>query len=646
MDINLTWEFPQEKKGTKVHGFQSAGIAHFSTNRDRALFRECLQNSLDATADRENSVMVEIEMKQLPANLLGSESFVAALHRSCESQYNTKEGRSQFMEVKEILSKETIPTLSLRDVNTVGAPDFIEDVTEVGDSPWVAMTNSEGYSVKQGSDSLGSFGIGKHAPFAATPLRTVLYSTCYESNNGDGELSQRFIGRSILVTHFDEDGNQHSADGYLGDECVPLRDTNIPNLFLLNICGTQIWIPGYPTEINEDGQTWEDRALNAAANNFFFAIVSKRLELMIGKNLVVEKNSLEPEGECWHRITDNRTKNYIKVATKEPIENCYIRGIGDVDLRIDIGTKDEKRDRRALALIRDPGLMLTDVSQNLGPANPNIPLDWHPFTAVVTCIPREGDWVLQECEPPSHDRLSVDEIPDTNPERRKKARSALKELKDWLYEKIGERATPSYAGMSDHASELEDIGLVIEDPNLGEALRLSPLKEVNRAPREERIRHNSELDETGEDTEVDDDEGDEQPAPEDGPGGGGNQVGTRKNNRPTSTTKTNRHELEPIFSPVLDVQGQRESHKLMVSFIPPSLNNTKKLQIALRVVGEDEQDYKITIIRAKYRGIDLQCDGNIFEIPANLVNDTRMEVNLMLNEELGYSAFWLLYKLV
>jgi len=489
---------------------------------------------------------------------------------------------------------------------------------------------------------------------------------------GGGVLSQRFIGRSILVTHFDENQKQHSADGYLGNFCDPLKNKEIPFLFQLNTPGTQVWIPGYRADADEEGQTWEDRALNSAADSFFFALIHGRLGLLIGKQLV-NKESLSPGGECWNRITSERTRNYIKVANLEPIASHYIVGMGDIELRIEVAGKDEKRERRALALVRDPGLMLTDVAQHLGLANPPIPLEWHPFTAVVTCEPREakpdeefrGDWVLQECEPPSHDRLSVDEIPATAQERRKEARKALRELSDWLYENIERLAAPSYSGVETDASELEDVGLVIEDPASGEALRLSPLKEVDRAPREDRVRRNKENDPDPppeDDTEVDADEGLENPAPTEG-GDGGSGPGTQTTTKQTRVTRTNRHEMEPIFTSVRDSSGNENSHQLRVSFKPPKVANGEDLQIEFRAVGEDESDYRMTIMAAKCLGENLQHEKNEFTVPANLLNkakklneakqldaersdedraEDRVEVELTLNEPLGVSTFRLL----
>lgn len=637
-----TWEFPKEQPNSEGHGFHDAGIAHFSSNRNNALFRECLQNSLDAD-DASKGVMVNIELEQLPAEFLDSTSLEKHLQLSCKSDW-AKDGRQELEGAIEILQGKMIPTLSITDVDTLGASDEASDDSNI--SPWMAMTNSVGHSAKR-DKALGAFGLGKHAPFAATPLRTVLYSTCYR--NLEGNLEQRFIGRSILVTHFDENDQQYSAKGYLGNECEPLRDKEIPNRFLLSTTGTMVLVPGYSDKEDDEGRTWEVRALNAAAENFFFSLVHGRLELTIGNNLAIDKESIQKGGDCWKLISDDKTRKYIEVAAQDPKASCYINGIGDVEIRIDVSEKNMGHDRRALALVRDPGLMITDSASRLGPANPAIPHEWNPFTAVVACVPRgqdentgfEGDWVLRACEPASHDRLSIDEISEADNKRRKEARKALEELKKWLLEIIGEHARPSYSKTSDEASELEDVGLVISDPASGEDLILTPPEKLNRAPKDERMTIEGQ---TEEDTEEESDDGEDGIIEDSGEGEDGDQSGTKVKDGKTKVVKRNRHALQEIFSQVYNEEMEIETHKVSVSFAPPKIKRDQELKLELQVVGEDERNYGTTIREAKCASTDLTFSKNLFDIPSELiVQDSRLKVDLTLSEPVESMTFRLRY---
>ena len=574
-------------------------------------------------------------MEDLPLHAIASDSMSEALIKCIDSKYIDEAGKQQFQAALEMLNKfnkSSVPTLSITDLNTLGAPDYPADANEVG--PWEALTNSEGFSPKSGK-KLGSFGLGKHATFAATPLRTVLYSTCYKQN---GELNKRFIGRTILVKHRRGDELWNARDGYLGDNFDPLIDHEIPERFTLSSPGTRVWIPGYRPGEDEEGRSWEERVLNAAADSFFHAIVHKRLELTIGENIVIDENSMKRGSEFWEIIYNERTKRYIEVTRSEPISHCYIKGIGDLIFRIHVG---EENDRRALAIVRHPGLMITDMAEHLGYANPRIPYHWHPFTAVVYCIPRDNDDVFHDCEPPSHDKLSVDEIPETDTEKRKKAKKALRQLSKWLYDEIEKYASPQGSEADSSAHELEEFGLVIEDEGSGTRVRIEPLRLLNRSPRLEAIRDRRENDLSEKELEVEDSDGDNQPFPEEGEGTGGTQQGSSMTEKGAKIEKGKKFELSPVFRPVMNSNGERETHKLIVSFIPPVLaSKNSELEIAIRAVCEDEASHRIVLMAARSGNTALDTEENRFSVPDDLIDGvTRMEVELITNEPIGVSSF-------
>ena len=437
-----------------------------------------------------------------------------------------------------------------------------------------------------------------------------------------------------------------SADGYLGNKFYPLADEEVPERFHLKDPGTMIVIPGYmPGEAegengkgdNGKGLGWEHRAINSAADSFFFALIHKRLELMIGKNTVLDAQRLIEGGECWQKISSERTRRYIKVSAQKPEAKCYIDGIGDLQLRIDVG---EENERRALALVRHPGLMLTDAAKNLGLANPRIPNHWENFTAVLSCVPREGDLILKQCEPPSHDALFVDEIPQTDKEGRRKARKALKELKDWLYETIKERASRDSDRVSD-ARELERFGLVIEDVESGAKIQIDPLREVNRAPRPESWHSESEPT----DVEEPDKQGTDQPSPLSGKEKGGSRRGSRVQEDPVTSKKRPQVELSPIFR---SIKG--ETHKVIVSILlPDSIKKQESMSLALKAVREDESSQIVGLMSASIDGHRLcLVEKNTFIVPLSdldeEVKDGRIEIELSMNEPVGVSSFNLAYR--
>ncbi len=434
-----------------------------------------------------------------------------------------------------------------------------------------------------------------------------------------------------------------SADGYLGNKFDPLSDEEIPDRFYMKDPGTMVVIPGYmPGEDEgENGKSlgWEHRAINSAADSFFFALIHKRLELTIGKHAVLDAQRLTEGGECWEKISSDKTRRYIKVSAQKPEAERYIKGIGDLQLRIDVGEENARRD---LALVRHPGLMLTDTAKNLGLASPSIPPHWENFTAVLSCVPREGDLILKQCEPPSHDALSVDEIPQTDKEGRRKARKALKDLRGWLYETIKERAFRDSDRVSD-ARELERFGLVIKDVDSGAQIQIDPLREVNRAPRPESWPPDESTD--VEEPTLPSESETEQPSPVSGEGTGGSEQGSRVREDPVTRKKRLQVELSPIFRPI-----KGETHKVIVSvLLPDSIKNQESMHLALKVVREDESSQVVGLMSASIGGHRLcPVEKNTFVVPLSdldeEVKDGRVEIELSMNEPVGISSFNLAYR--
>ncbi len=404
--------------------------------------------------------------------------------------------------------------------------------------------------------------------------------------------------------------------------------------------GTMVVIPGYISGEaegeNEEDLGWEHRALNSAADSFFFALIHERLELTIGENTVLNAEELAAGERVLTEITSEKTRQYIKVSAQKPVAKVYIEGIGNLQLRIDVG---EGNGRRDLALVRHPGLMLTDVAKNLGPANPSIPNHWENFTAVLSCKPRDDDLILKQCEPPSHDALSVDEIPQTDKESRRKARKALKELKVWLYETISKHASRDSERFSD-AHELKRYGLVIEDADSGEKIKIEPLRELNRAPRPESWPSEGEQ----ADAEEDDESGTEQSTPDGGEGTGGSKRGSLvKEGRAARTSRT-QVELAPIFRPI-----KGETHRLVASIVlPDSVKTQKEVRLALKAVREDESSQVVGLMAASMGGRELSLvEKNIFVVPLTELDETakdeRIEIELSMNEPVGVSSFNLAY---
>ncbi len=516
-------------------GINDAGVTHFVASGDTALFRECVQNSLDATSSSDSNVHVEIAVVDMLTSRIDGKGLAEALRRCIKSKYNDDDGREQFRRALELLSNETIPTLQITDSGTNGASDDEGDGSHV--TPWEGLTTTVGHSAHRSGSTLGSFGLGKHAAFAVTPLRTVLYSTCYQ----DDPPKRRFIGRSILVTHYDEEGKQLSPDGFLGDRADSLVDNDIPSWFRMPTRGTKVLIPGWGGSSNESDK-WKSRALRVIAANFFWAILNNHLAVVLGNSdaLFLEQNSLLAGGEARRLLREmgskgtlqreiNRTLRYIDISAQDPAAERYFPGVGDVELRLGVGV--EGSGHRDIALVREPGLFITDVAKHLGrDLNPTIPRFWRDFTAVVVVKPRaeedgkDGDWVLRACESPAHNAIDVGRIsPTRKTNTRSDARRALQQVRNWLKKEIEKYANRGRDTVDDWDDpELIELGLYVEnDQNghsgqsggdkRGRSIRLGEVGVRKHIPR---YSSTSSFDSAPTATQVEDPEGEDEPGDE------------------------------------------------------------------------------------------------------------------------------------
>ena len=207
--MGLKWWFPES--GGRGEGFNQGGMSQFT---DDHLYREMVQNSLDARSGSDDAVLVELAEIDLDTSWIDGTGLAETIGRCSKSKYvTTEQDRRQLDDARRLLTDGTVRTLSVTDLGTTGTQD--EPESDGGLSRWEGLTDSEGSPVAKNERSGGSFGLGKYAPLAATPLRTVLYSTRYR--DAAGGTHTRFRGRAVLVTHEGPDEQQKSADGYLGD---------------------------------------------------------------------------------------------------------------------------------------------------------------------------------------------------------------------------------------------------------------------------------------------------------------------------------------------------------------------------------------------------------------------------------------------
>ena len=317
------WKFGNNDT-REVEGPNNAGIANFTDDRTGGLVREVIQNSIDARASQGEPVKVSFRVEELPVQDLDLGSLKQAISASRKSHAIDDRHSKQFhcgLRTLNSASKNgRIVALSIVDSNTTGASD-----NNGQRDKWHSLTKTVGLGNKDMLDAGGSFGLGKHAAFAATDLRTVLYSTAYHQNGIGSPLRRRFTGKSILVSH--EVGSKaYRASGWLEADDGPLRDNEIPGDFRLKSPGTTIAILGFDDSNMDE---WQAEAKESLITHFFHALAHDNLRVRIGGSDIDSDNLDNVAADM-----DESVRNLIEVSRSEIKDHIDIKGIGRVNLRI------------------------------------------------------------------------------------------------------------------------------------------------------------------------------------------------------------------------------------------------------------------------------------------------------------------------
>ncbi len=429
-------------------GFNHAGIEHFRGNPLGSLAREVIQNSLDAPV--RVPVIVEFQLHKRPTKELpGIAEFRNAFEACSKAAKNeSKKARDFFANASKILVGKHVDVLTISEKNTRGMAGPCKN-----GNPYFAYMKATGQSKKTGDADLGSYGIGKFAPFAVSNLRTILVSTAYNVNGGVEQLTQ---AKSILMSH-KVGKNTHQQTGYWGipQGCAPLggvqhalpqwvqRASSVAELKKSK--GTTIHVLGFHVI-----PKWENILIASVIENFFGAIWSEKLEVVIA-DTTISKSSIEIlfSDESIRSALDglksepdrfDYARAYLKTMTASSeevfVENTESRDLGNCQVRILVSEDTPKR----VAVLRN-GMFITDQLDRLKRF-----ADYKEFVAVVECLSEKGNSLLREMEPPKHDDFEPDRLLQSDQQR---GRRALKDLGDWVRSMLSRHAKDPVADVTD-----------------------------------------------------------------------------------------------------------------------------------------------------------------------------------------------------
>lgn len=399
----MKWFFPGNNGGQE-YGFHEAGVETFKGNINRSLARETLQNCIDARNDKSEPVRVRFEKFDLSCKSTNWLTELRNRFQAC-GKYWSQDANCQkfFKHSVRLINKGIIPVLKISDFNTTG----VRGKDDERNSGWHSLVKSSGSSSKFGGEG-GSFGIGKNAPFAASALRTVLYSTRTDERN------YAFQGVARLVTHEFKKTTAQNV-GYLGaDSGAALRKSvEIPNNFRRTENGTDIFVLGYET-----GQTWQEDLKFSVLENFWAAVMKERLVVEIDGE-IIDAYSLPEMMEEFSVKNDFNAHYYYKAATvkERTVFAEPLKYLGDVYLSLIDG---DSSFPKKIAMVRSTGMVIYEKHFR----------SIVPYAGFFFCDSEDGNKKLSSMEPPRHDDWDKD-----RPEPRANKKT-LDELYGWLKQKV------------------------------------------------------------------------------------------------------------------------------------------------------------------------------------------------------------------
>lgn len=408
INMPYQWYFAPSNGG-QTSGLNDSGVSYFEADPIRSVAKETLQDSIDALHKNEKKTIIKFRTFNVSKTEVPNyEKLVQAFNNGIQRWNHHKATKSFFEKGLEMLNREEIPILAIQDYNTTGLPD----VGNTRTGGWYTLILSAGVTEKAATDG-GSYGIGKNAPFAASALRTVLYST----KNRDEQIGFQGIARIPTITNSDGEDTQGTGYYFNPHDQQPVMDDNdILPPYRRTEYGTDKFILGF-----NDEKEWEERLIDEVLSSYLLAIYRETLEVHVNDK-VINKTSL-PE---MIKIVQQFNKESLALQYYEVLHSKHTQTFEKKFKTVDGDEEVAKlwlleRDgfQKRVGLHRSTGMKIFDKGHF------RTPLD---FSGIFIVEGEKLNAVLREMEPPTHDKW----IPKLYKENTKYAEKLISDIYAWL----------------------------------------------------------------------------------------------------------------------------------------------------------------------------------------------------------------------
>lgn len=407
------WHFPSTDFGDK-DAINDPLRSTFEGRHEYYIAREAIQNSLDAKRPEESFVHVTFERFTTPKREVpGLVELISVIQAAKEFSKHEERSEKEYGTALNILEQDTIDILKISDYNTSGLTG--DDDSQSGG--WYKLLETTGANSMSG-DGGGSFGIGKGAPFAASYLRTVYYSTINEKDEF------KFAGKARISSFKNEDDDIRKGVGMYGEEVVArgvksiTNPASLPDKFRRDVRGTDVYVLGYRT----DETDWTKLLLNSILNNFWAAIHFGDLTIDLKDNgEIIHSINSSSLGELMAEYAagaEDSLEFYKAVLEPSMHEVGDLPNLKDVELYVRLGENLPKE----VQLMRKTKMSITKINR------------WRvltePYAAVFICKSAYGNKLLRALEPPTHDKW-IEELGDQILGD-KMGTKIIKEYQEWI----------------------------------------------------------------------------------------------------------------------------------------------------------------------------------------------------------------------
>ena len=419
------WQFPHGKNLTPT-GVNNTAIEIFLDNIADSLTREVIQNSLDAHDPSTNApVKVEftfydVESKTVP----GIETLKSfALPKALEmwETINNDDTLKYLKRFSNTLNKNKIKILKISDYNTKG----------LNDKNYRSLVLGNSYTEKDNDSAEGSKGIGKAAPFAASDLRMVFYSTV------PTESKPKSAGVMNFVSFEYDDEKQITQERATffneGMDHIPDQFNSVQGTRKTDEFGTDVYVLG----VKQFDEDWADRIRLSVINNFLVSIFNNQLEVSID-NLVINSDTLNETMEYLsdlelsrHETEDFRSsQNFYDVLTNpERLEfnlDSRFKKYNFIETKNDatLFLLQHEPANRTVLQTRKAGMKIYERNRISGNIN---------FSGVFQVTGDKFSSFLRDMENANHNTWSIDRLTGHN---RRDAEKLLRDLLQFYKEKV------------------------------------------------------------------------------------------------------------------------------------------------------------------------------------------------------------------